>query len=259
VRPIDGQSSFSDAFVLPNGTRTIFHCPGVNDLLTLDDIPIATLIKQQVKIFYLGHLMILKSIDMSDQTYGTKSARLLHLIQQAGIETVIDTVSDPSHSYDKLVRPSLRYTDHLICNEFEATQLSHIHQQDNKKDGLLPQAHYQKIAEALFNAGVGKTVVIHSPKSAYALLANGQSYYQSSLHIPASKIISSCGAGDAFCAGVLFGIHQQWGMQRALQRSICTAAASLTTETNGEGIQPFKQTLALANNEWQTKSPPMTD
>ena len=244
VQMVEGQSSFTDAMILPDGSRTQFHCPGVNDLLNPEHVPIHELKKKKVKLFYLGHLMILAGMDAKDKIYGTKSAKLLHDIQQAGMETVIDFVSNPSKPYDKLVAPAIPYTDHVVCNEFEAEQLSGI--KTREIHGRLTHERLQATAKKIFKMGAKKSVVIHSPEIAYCLLANNKEYHQQSLNIPPEKIIGSCGAGDAFCAGILYGLHENWPMQKTLLLANCTAAASLTRETNSDGIKSLEETLALA-------------
>ncbi|MCP3680698.1 MAG: carbohydrate kinase family protein [Gammaproteobacteria bacterium] len=244
VKRVAGQSSFTDAYILPDGSRTIFHCPGVNNLLSLEDIPVEMLKQQGVKLFYLGHLMILDALDAPDSDYGTKSARLLSLLQAAGMETAIDMVSNPSLSYDKLVIPALRYTDHLICNEFEAEQLTGI--KVRQMNGQLSADGMKRSARRAFELGVEQSVTFHSPQEAYCLLIDGSEYYQPALTVPSDKIIASCGAGDAFCAGMLYGIHEGWDRQKALLLGVCTAAASLTAATNSEGIDDAEKMLMMA-------------
>ena len=54
------------------------------------------------------------------------------------------------------------------------------------------------------------------------------------------------GAGDAFCAGVLYGLHEGWDLQRCLLTGVCIAAASLADATCTAGVRPLKTSLALA-------------
>ena len=54
------------------------------------------------------------------------------------------------------------------------------------------------------------------------------------------------GAGDAFCAGVLLGLHEGWELPRCLETGVCVAAASLSHPTCTGGIKPLKVTLGLA-------------
>ena len=192
--------------------------------------------------------MILDGIDAKDDEFGTASARLLHDVQEAGIETVIDIVSNPSLSYEQLVHPALKYTDHLICNDYEAGQLANMQTQDQHDVFILDAI--KEAAKKIMALGVKKNVIIHMPEGAYCLSAGGKEYFQDSCKIPTNQIVASCGAGDAFAAGVLHGIHENWDMQKSLLLAVCAAGASLTHETNADGIKSLDETLALAD-VWQ--------
>src|SRR6266446_6563091 len=59
------------------------------------------------------------------------------------------------------------------------------------------------------------------------------------------KIAGTAGAGDAFCAGVLLGLHEGWDLQRCLQTGVCVATASLSDPTCTGGIKLLKATLEI--------------
>jgi sugar/nucleoside kinase (ribokinase family) len=78
-----------------------------------------------MKIFHLGYLLLLDSLDMPDDEFGTRSARLLAQMRDQGYETSLDLVSrkgDPR--YQPLVLPALRHLDYLVINELEAGEFS---------------------------------------------------------------------------------------------------------------------------------------
>jgi len=54
------------------------------------------------------------------------------------------------------------------------------------------------------------------------------------------------GAGDAFCAGVLLGLHENWDLKRCLLTGVCIAAASLADATCTAGVKSLNASLALA-------------
>jgi sugar/nucleoside kinase (ribokinase family) len=54
------------------------------------------------------------------------------------------------------------------------------------------------------------------------------------------------GAGDAFCAGCLMGLHEGWDLPRSLLAAVCAAAASLSHPTCTAGVKSLKSALALA-------------
>ena len=49
--------------------------------------------------------------------------------------------------------------------------------------------------------------------------------------VPPERIISPVGAGDAVCAGVIFGLHEGWPVAQALDLGHRAAATSLSTAT----------------------------
>ena len=69
--------------------------------------------------------------------------------------------------------------------------------------------------------------------------------WQASVKMPASEIAGTAGAGDALATGVLYGWHEGWPMQRALELGVCTAAASLRHPTCSDAIGRMAECLAL--------------
>ena len=68
--------------------------------------------------------MLLNRLDSPDEEYGTAMARLLHRIQQSGLRTSIDVVTESGNRYKTLVPPSLKFTDYCCINETEAQMIT---------------------------------------------------------------------------------------------------------------------------------------
>lgn len=121
-----------------------------------------------MKIFHLGYLLLLDSLDMPDDEYGTRSARLLAQMRDQGYETSLDLVSrkgDPR--YQPLVLPALRHLDYLVINELEAGEFSGLEMRDENDAPHI--AHIAEAASQLLAAGVRQRVVIHCPEGAWGL------------------------------------------------------------------------------------------
>ena len=71
-------------------------------------------------------------------------------------------------------------------------------------------------------------------------------HHQASLNLPAGFIAGATGAGDAFAAGVLFGLHEDLPIETALRYGVATAASCLFGPGTSDGILPIKDCLALA-------------
>jgi sugar/nucleoside kinase (ribokinase family) len=69
---------------------------------------------------------------------------------------------------------------------------------------------------------------------------------QPSINMPQARIAGTLGAGDAFAAGVLFGVHEGVPMDVALTYGVCAAAASLTDPNTSDGVKPLSECLRFA-------------
>jgi sugar/nucleoside kinase (ribokinase family) len=94
--------------------------------------------------------------------------------------------------------------------------------------------------------GVREVVVVHFPEGAFARTRKGDDHWQSSLNLPAKYIAGTAGAGDAFCAGVLLGLHEGWDLKKCLLTGVSAAAASLSDPTCTNGMRDLAGCLALA-------------
>lgn len=101
-------------------------------------------------------------------------------------------------------------------------------------------------AGTLLQQGVRELVVIHFPEGAFARTRRGEDFWQSSLRLPHNYIKGTAGAGDAFCAGTLLGLHEAWDLPRCLLTGVCIAAASLADATCTAGVKSLSHSLALA-------------
>jgi sugar/nucleoside kinase (ribokinase family) len=252
----DTHSSYSDVFTVNStAVRTIFHNSGANQFFCPDHVDIEFMTTRGLKIFYLGHLLLMEAMEEADPDYPHVCARMLHEIQQAGIETAVDIATETSHRYQQVVVPALPYIDHLIINELEAEKTSGItiRNQDESLnfEGVKQAAHW------LIDHGVKKNVVIHMPEGSFWLTSEGkEEYYHPALTIPAEQFKASCGAGDAYCSGILVGLHEGWDQKKTMALATATAASSITSSHNSNGIGPIERMLQLSE-EWATEEQTM--
>ena len=180
---------------------------------------------------------------MADDEYGTKMARLLHNVQQKGIKTSIDVVSETGDRFAKLVTPVLKYTDYCIINELEAQQTTGILLRD--ENGTLHTENLPLALAKLKELGVSTWAVIHCPELGCGLDEHGKYHKVPSLKLPAGYIKGTVGAGDAFCAGILYAAEMDIPMEEALQLGACTAAASLSEVGASEGVKTVEEVWKL--------------
>jgi sugar/nucleoside kinase (ribokinase family) len=169
----------------------------------------------------------------------------MHWISRTrNLKTSVDVVSEDGNRFSTLVAPALKFVDSCILNEIEAGRITGFNLRG--PEGAMDAVKLRHAAGALLQLGVRDLVVIHFPEGAFARNRRGEDFWQPALKLPQKYIAGSAGAGDAFCAGVLMGLHEDWELQRALLTGVCLAAASLSHPTCTAGIGPLKSSLALA-------------
>jgi sugar/nucleoside kinase (ribokinase family) len=238
----EAATSFTDVMTeIGNGRRTFFHYRGANALWDGENLDFS---KTKARIFHLGYLLLLDALDAPDKLYGTRAARLLQEAQEAGLKTSVDVVSEDSDRFPKVVTPALKFVDYCILNEVEAGKTTGF--KVRSADGKLDTVSLRHAAGALLQCGVRELVIIHFPEGGFARTRKGEDFWQSSLNLPAKYIAGTAGAGDAFCAGALFGLHEGWDLQKSLLTAVCAAAASLSQPSCTAGVGNLESALALA-------------
>ena len=236
-----GRTSFT-AVMSNNQTkeRTFFQHAGGNAYYGEEHIDWDDL---DVNIFHIGYILLLPALDAADDEYGTKMARLLHRAQKAGMKTSIDVVSESGDRFAKLVTPALKYSDYCVINELEAQQTTGVRLRDD--DGTLHTENMPEALKKLKELGVSTWAVIHCPEVGCGMNENGEYFEVPSLKLPKGWIKGTVGAGDAFCAGILYAAETGMDMTNALKLGACSAAASLSEVSASDGVKTAEEVLKL--------------
>lgn len=224
------------------GVRVFYHYRGANARFSLEHVKIE---KLPFRLFHLGYLLLLDSMDKPDPDCGTVAAKVLKAVQQAGLKTSVDVVSEESDRFCRIVPAALRYTDYLILNEIEAGRTTGRKVRDHRGQ-LIPQGIVDA-AEALYKFGQMELVVIHMPEGAYLRSRDGKRYSRGARKLPPDYIKGTVGAGDAFCAGMLYGLHEKWELDKTLKLAICAATACLSRPGATDGLGPLAEVMKLAD------------
>lgn len=236
-------TSYTDVMsVKGTGRRTFFHQRGANARLGPEHFDFTA---SRAKLFHLGYLLLLDRLDQPDPEHGTVTAGLLGQARAAGFKTSIDVVSEDSDRFPAIVRPALKHTDYAILNEFEAERTTGL---KIRTERGIDAAQLRAAARHLLEAGVREWVVIHFPEGAIAAGRDDGILSQGSVRIAQEKIIGTTGAGDAFGAGLLYGLHEDKPMEECLHYAVCVAAACLTEANCSGGIRSLAQCLELGNS-----------
>ncbi|HLY10947.1 MAG TPA: carbohydrate kinase family protein [Planctomycetota bacterium] len=216
------QTSYTDVMVSKSaGRRTFFHSRGANRLLEDRDLD-----PSLSKIYHLANLTLLDRIDFS-------AARTLQQLRSTGVKTSVDAASAGRARLTEVVVPALDHIDYLIVNEIEAGDCAEV--PIRRADGGFDKDALASAARALYRNNL---VVIHLPEGAFAVSKEGELWLPSK---PPPKIVSALGAGDAFCAGVLYGLHEEWPLLQCLDLGHLAAAACLSHETTTGGLRPVAE------------------
>ncbi len=224
-------TSYTDVMTeLGSGARTFFHFRGANAKLNYSHFET---IQTNAKIFHLGYLLLLDELDKKDEEFGVVAARVLKLMQQKGCNTSVDVVSEFSQRFKQIVLPCLPYIDYLIVNEVEAGESTGLTIRNENNE--INTFQLSQAADILLNKGVNEIVVIHFPEGGFAAMKNGDKIFVPSYKIAPGEIIGTVGAGDAFCAGVLYGLHENLAIKEALKLANANARFNLLDPTSTQG------------------------
>ncbi|MBE6611410.1 MAG: helix-turn-helix domain-containing protein [Ruminococcaceae bacterium] len=234
-------TSFSDVMSMPTGERTFFHQRGANAEFAPSDINLDRL---DCEILHIGYILLLDKFDAPDKVYGTVMARFLHDAQSRGIRTSIDVVSANTDDYDQKIIPALRYCNFAIMNEIEATATWKL--PARRANGKIHRENVRLAMQKMAVAGVKDKIIVHAKEMSFILdVATGEFDEVPSLKIPAKEIMGSVGAGDAFCAGCLYGLYNNYADKQILEFASAAAACNLFAANSVDGMRSRNEILQL--------------
>lgn len=231
------RTSYTDVMIPSDGSsRTFFHSHGANAEFGLEHIE---KIDAAAKIFHLGYLLLLDKMEVEDSEYGIGTARVLDAISKKGYKTSVDVVSEEGDRFRELVLPCLPYIDYLIINEVEAGECSGRSLRDGNGEILIGEV--AAAAQFLIEHGVREVCVVHFPEGGFRLDSDGSHHFEPSIPVPPSEIVSPVGAGDAFCAGMLYALHEGKSLNDSLIIANTSARFNLSHASSCGGAPTLKQ------------------
>jgi len=238
-------TSFTDAMVeRDGGRRTFFHHHGANDLF---DASAAGLESSGARILHAGAPGIHRLMDASLPGGGNGWSDLLKRGQAAGLHTNMELVDLPGERMTEVVAPCLPFLDSLVINELEAGSLTGLHAPVPGPDGPVDWPALEAMAVRLVEMGVSTLAVVHFPAGCVAAAPGRRIWRQGSVRMPRELVRSTTGAGDAFAAGVILGLHEGWPVEQCLRLAVASAAACVSSTDTSGGIQSADACLAAAD------------
>jgi sugar/nucleoside kinase (ribokinase family) len=227
--------------VQSTGRRTFFHQPGANAEFGSEHVPFDS---TTARILHFGYVGLLRGFDEPENA-GNAYARLFAAASERGLRTSADLVSNPKSDLPRLLGPAFGDIDWLFGNEYEIARAASL-----APPGTDPAERIRVSLEAgrrLIAAGVRQAVITHFPEGVVAVTRDGH-HVQPAVNMPTERIRGTAGAGDAFAAGALLGLHEGWTLPKALELGVCAAATCLENETCSASIRPWKECLELGRS-----------
>ena len=165
------------------------------------------------------------------------------------MRTTMELVSLPDEDIRAVALPCLPNLDYLVINEIEAAALTGVQIRPADVDGNPQWGALESVAMALVELGVSRLVAVHFPAGCVAAAPGGLLWRQGSVRLPHSAVRNATGAGDAFAAGVIYGLHEEMPVAQSLRLGVCVAAASLEGAATSDGVQPLAKCSVLGDDE----------
>jgi sugar/nucleoside kinase (ribokinase family) len=197
--------------------RRYIHTVGANAELTGRDFGSGAM--SGVDVVYLGGYLLLPGL------HPGAVVDLFEAAHRAGARTLLDVVlpGDTQASMDDL-RSILPSVDFFLPNDDEARQLTG--EQDPERQA------------ACFNDAGAETVVVTMGSEGLLVRTATDARL---LTAPSVEVVDGSGAGDAFAAGLIVGILEDWQMERALRFASEVGALACTALGCSAGIRDREQ------------------
>jgi sugar/nucleoside kinase (ribokinase family) len=214
------QAATSYTFVMigSDGRRRYLHHVGANAHFTDADVP-ADLIAR-ARILHMGGSLLMPAMD------GAPTARLLARARELGAITSMDTALNPNVDSRALIEPCLPHLDIFMPSIEEAEAIT---------GGVTPEA----MLDALAGYDV-PTLGIKLGADGCILRVAGQTHRLAAFPVP---VVDGSGAGDAFMAGLLYGVLRDWDIARAARFGNATAAHCIQAIGCSTGVPSAERAL----------------
>lgn len=236
----------SHTFVMtarPSGRRTFFHHQGTHALLTPDHFDFS---RTDAAILHLGLPGELDTLDAPWRGEASGWVAVLKKARAAGLRTNMEFAPVAHGTLTHLARPCLAHLDYLVINDAEAGEVVGT---TTVVGGVTDAVACEAAALAIKAMSPAELIVVHFPLGAIAVTRDGAVARKPSVRVPKEAITGSVGAGDAFAAGMLFGIHEGWPLDHSLALAHASAAASLRALSTTGAVESWQACLRLAE-QW---------
>jgi sugar/nucleoside kinase (ribokinase family) len=227
---VDSGAATSATVVLVDGAgeRTFLHVPGANGTLRRDELSADW--TACGRALHVAGSLVMPALD------GEPTVELLADARSRGTVTSLDTVWDPSGRWD-LVVPALPYLDVFSPSLAEGRAITGY---DDPRD----------IAGWLADRGARVVALTMGDRGAYVRGDDFEGYIE-----PYTvAVVDGTGSGDAFSAGLLYGVLGGWPLEDAARFANAVGALATTAVGATEGVRGLAEALALTGVDASVRS-----
>jgi sugar/nucleoside kinase (ribokinase family) len=246
LRAPPGAATMSvDAFnVASTGRRTHFYHQGVAAEMTPDSFDFSS---TRARILHLGLPGAHKAMDGPWRGEANGWVAVLRKARASGLAANLELMTTRAERLVELGRPCLPHLDWLIVNDYEIGALAG--RGTRRADGSTDPAEVARAIDEALARGAMRWAAAHFPEGAVVGGRDGSRLALGSVAIPKSAVVGANGAGDAFAAGMLYGLHERWPIGKCLELGHACAAASMRAVSTTAGVASVAECLALAK-QW---------
>lgn len=242
------RTNYTDAYTSArSGRRTHIFLPGASAALCPDHFDFTG---TAARFLHLGLPGIHRQMDAPWGDDANGWVTVLRRARAAGIETNLELCSIAPDRIAAIVRPCLAHLDLLIVNDFEIAAIAGTPVEPTAE---ADPARVMAAAQAVMAAGAMRLLIAHFPAGAVVVERRAPARFIASVAVPADQVRGANGAGDAFAAGVLCGLHGGAASDAAVRLGHAAAALSLGSLGTTDGVLSAAGCLARAET-WGWRS-----
>lgn len=205
-RTSEHQTAATVVLIDSHGERTFLHHVGTVGAVSEEDIDFE--LAKRTKVFHWG------GPGLTTQLHGKPIARVFKKVQAMGVMTSIDTCFDGSGTWLPLMKEALAHTNILCTSMSEAPHYTG----KSEPGAILDFFSGFGIEHILLKMGADG-MLVRNKKETVALRSH---------KVP---VVDGTGAGDAACAGFIYGLIHEWPLAKC--GALANAVGALTVQTSG--------------------------
>jgi sugar/nucleoside kinase (ribokinase family) len=206
--------------------RRYLHCVGANADFSFADVNPSAL--DGSRVLYVGGYMVMPKFGEEDLT------QLFRAAKKRSVKTVLDVVTPPGLALSRgQLEAMLAYTDIFLPNNDEAEAMTGL------KD---------PIEQASFLSSLNPTCdVVITMGARGAVACRGREMIEAGTY--SVKSIDESGAGDAFAAGYITGLLEEWSLEKTVSFASAVGASCTSALGCTAGVFTFAEALAFIEQQ----------